>query len=342
MLDIDLSTIDFLVTDGMVAESRDLVDNMLPEVPAMIDRVTKGASIERLYFVACGSPLCACQTAAILVDKYSDVPVRCFSGWDFLDQTPNTLGPNTLVIGVSDTGNTEEVSMAIEKARAAGAPTIAVTKNPSGNLLAEAAEGTLAYGGACIWVLHLLSTYKIAFEVIRRSGKGDSIDAIEAQMAEIPSLLQRLFTTVEESSKELGLAASSWPLIYTVSGGNLLPLGYKEGVITMMEFTWTHGNSLNASEFRHGPLEVVDKDVPYVFFLGTDGSRHTTQRCIDFVSKISDKVVVFDAADLNTGLDSAYDPIAMFVPLEFFYLYQSLGKDHNPDDRRYYGGLVAY
>lgn len=342
MLDIDLGTVDFLVTDGMVSEAQDLVDNLLPTVPGVMDRVMKGASIERLYFVACGSPLCATQTAAILVEKYCDVPVRCFSGWDFLDQTPLILGPTTLVVGVSDSGNTEEIAKSVEKARVAGAPTIGITKDPVGNLLSEAAEETLAYGGACIWVDHLLTSYKIAFEVIRRSGHGASIEAIEAEMGMVPALLERLYNTVQESSKELGLMASSWPLIYTVSSGNLLPLGYKEGVITMLEFTWTHGAALNASEFRHGPLEVVDKDVPYVFFLGTDSSRHTTERCIDFVSKLSDKVIVFDAKDLNTGMDSAYDPIAMFVPLEFFYLYLSLGKDHNPDDRRYYGGLVSY
>ena len=43
-----------------------------------------------------------------------------------------------------------------------------------------------------------------------------------------------------------------------------------------------------------------------------------------------------------TGLHKALDPIALFVPLEYFYLYLSLGKNHNPDDRRYYGGLVEY
>lgn len=341
MLDIDPKTIDFLVTDGMVAEAADLLDSCLPAVPSMLDKICP-EGINRLYFVACGSPLCACQTAAILVQKYCDVPVHCFSGWDFLDQTPAALDSKTLVVGVSDSGNTEEVSMAIAKAREAGAATIAVTKEASGNLLAEAAAETVAYGGECIWVLHTMTAYKIAFEVIRRAGQGHRINDIEAQMTEIPALLNRLYLSVEQSSKELGLSASSWPLIYTVSGGNLLPLGYKEGVITMLEFTWTHGCSLNASEFRHGPLEVVDKEVPYVFFLGTDDSRHTTQRCIDFVSQLSDNVIVFDAKDLETGLDSAYDPIAMFVPLEFFYLYQSLGKGHNPDDRRYYGGLVAY
>ena len=43
---------------------------------------------------------------------------------------------------------------------------------------------------------------------------------------------------------------------------------------------------LNASEFRHGPLEVVEEGVPYVFMLGNDESRHTVERVIRFVKSL--------------------------------------------------------
>ncbi|MCO5997897.1 SIS domain-containing protein [Actinoallomurus rhizosphaericola] len=340
MLDIDPKTIDFLVTDSMVGEAEHLIADILPQLDAILDQTPE--PISRVYFVACGSPLCACQTAAMLFERYSSVPCRCFSGWDFLDQRPAVLDGSTLVVGVSDSGNSEEVATSLTEARRAGAPTIGVTKNPTGNLVAEAADAVVAYEGGCIWVLHTLIAYAIAIGVIERAGEGEAVAEIKADMPKVPGVLQRLMTTVEPRSKELGLRASEWPFIYTVAGGNLLPLGYKEGVITMLEFTWTHGSALNSSEFRHGPLEVVDADVPYVFLLGNDPSRHTTERCIRFVEKLSEKVVVFDVAELDTGLHEAYDPIALFVPLEFFYLYLSLGKGHNPDDRRYYGGLVAY
>ena len=110
----------------------------------------------------------------------------------------------------------------------------------------------------------------------------------------------------------------------------------------MLEFTWTHGCMLNAAEFRHGPLEVVEKGVPYVFMLGTDESRHTTERTINFVKKLTDDYIVFDYADLKCDLHPMLAPMVLFVPLEYFYHYLALGKDHNPDDRRYYGGLMKY
>lgn len=109
-----------------------------------------------------------------------------------------------------------------------------------------------------------------------------------------------------------------------------------------MEFTWTHGSSLNSAEFRHGPLEIVQEGVPFLFLLGTDESRTTTQQALNFVKRQDQDVIVFDYADLGGGLHPLLAPLVLFVPLEWFCYYLSIYKDHNPDDRRYYGGIVAY
>ena len=53
----------------------------------------------------------------------------------------------------------------------------------------------------------------------------------------------------------------------------MVPLAYKEGVITGMEFLWSHGAVIQAGEFRHGPLEIVESGVPFLFLVPTDSSR---------------------------------------------------------------------
>jgi len=55
-------------------------------------------------------------------------------------------------------------------------------------------------------------------------------------------------------------------------------------------------------EFRHGPLEIVRPGVPFIFLLGTDNSRQTTERALNFVKRHTDDVIVFDYADLGQGL----------------------------------------
>lgn len=340
MLRLEKDCVNFLVTDHMAEEVRHVLETIFPRIDAEILPAVQKRGIEALYFVACGSPLCACQTAEKLLVSRSTLRTGSFSGMDFLCAPPHALGQNTIVIGISDSGKTQEVYEAIVSARKSGAMTVAVTKTAK-NPLAEAADFSVNYQADCIWEVHLLIAYYFALLFMQKAGIGE-LDPILTDMRRLPEVLARLVPSVEEDMKVLGERASKWKMIYTVSAGNLLPLGYKEGVITMLEFTWTHGCSLNASEFRHGPLEVVEEEVPYVFLLGNDAFRPVTERCLRFVERHSKNIIVFDVRDFEHGLHPALDPMILFVPLEFFYYYLSIYKDHNPDARRYYGGLAEY
>lgn len=341
MLNVDKNKVDFLVTENMVKEVEKLMINDFPKMDLIVEEMLK-RKIERVYFVACGSPLCAGQTAKMLFDKYSDIPCEAYSGFDFLDHTPYKLDAKTMVIGISHYGKTEEVANSISRARQAGALTVGITRDPKDTPLAKAAEFLVPYGAECIWEIHLISSYYIALKYINAIKKNDEVTRILEDMMKLPKVLAGLVISAEEISRELGNIASKWPFIYTVAAGPLKPLAYKEGIITMLEFTWTHGCMLNSAEFRHGPLEVVEKGVPYVFMLGTDESRHTTERTINFVKQLTDDYIVFDYADIDCGLHPMLAPMVLFVPLEYFYYYLSISKDHNPDDRRYYGGLRKY
>lgn len=341
MLKIDKKQVDFLVTENMVQEVETVMNRDFPIVGKIVEQaIARG--IERVYYVACGSPLCACQTATMVFEKYSDMPCKAYSGWDFLDHTPNKLDEKCLVIGVSHYGKTEEVANSLQKAKEAGAITVGITRDGTGTLVSEVAEHVIAYSAECIWEVHLLLSFWFALEYIEKTQKSKDVDQIRNDFKKLPGILSRLVKETEESSRLLGETASKWPFIYTVAAGNLNPLAYKEGVITMLEFTWTHGAAINAAEFRHGPLEVVEEGIPYVFMLGTDESRHTTERAIQFVEKLTKDVIVFDFAEYAEGLHPMLAPFILFVPLEYFYYYLSISKDHNPDDRRYYGGLMPY
>lgn len=88
MLNIDKSKVNFLVTANMVTEVKKLMANDFPKLDLIIEKMLE-RKINRVYYVACGSPLCACQTAKMLFDKYSEIPCEAYSGFDFLDNTPD-------------------------------------------------------------------------------------------------------------------------------------------------------------------------------------------------------------------------------------------------------------
>ncbi|MCE5235107.1 MAG: SIS domain-containing protein [Clostridiaceae bacterium] len=339
MLNVDKKDVDFLVTGNMVTEVNSIMARDFP----LVDKIVASLDgIERVYFVACGSPLCACQTAKQLFSLYSDIPCEAYSGWDFLDQAPAKLDRHCLVIGVSQSGTTQEVVDSVKLARARGAFTVALTNSASGNPLAEAVERVIGYGAECIWEAHLLLGFRFAMQLIRAAGPSPELDALEADMQKLPTVLERLVAETEEKSKVRALGSLDWNLVYSVASGPLLPLAYKEGIITMLEFTWTNGSCISAAEFRHGPLEVVDEKACYLILIGNDASRHTSVRAADFIRRYTKNVVVFDVLDYAEGLHPMLSPFILFVPLEYYFFYLAIGKDHNPDERRYYGGLAAY
>jgi fructoselysine 6-phosphate deglycase len=102
------------------------------------------------------------------------------------------------------------------------------------------------------------------------------------------------------------------------------------------------GSVIDSSEFRHGPLEIVKEGVSFLFLLGTDPSRAASEKALNFVKRYTKEVVVFDYADISQGLHPMLAPMVMFVPLEWFCYYLAIYKDHNPDERRCYGGIVPY
>ena len=108
MLDIDKSTVDFLVTENMVQEVEKVHSLDVPLAHTNEEEMEK-RDIDRIKNVACGSPLKAAQTAKHLADRFSDLQVYAISGWEFCDNTPYRLDDRCAVIGVSDYGKTEEV-----------------------------------------------------------------------------------------------------------------------------------------------------------------------------------------------------------------------------------------
>jgi len=147
MLDIDKSTVDFLVTENMVQEVEKVLSHDVPLVHAIVEEMVK-RDIDRIYFVACGSPLNAAQTAKHLADRFSDLQVYAISGWEFCDNTPYRLDDRCAVIGVSDYGKTEEVIKALALGRACGVsrPVIAcsITTNEGSQLKSQIQQLKLA------------------------------------------------------------------------------------------------------------------------------------------------------------------------------------------------------
>ncbi|QBD76992.1 SIS domain-containing protein [Ktedonosporobacter rubrisoli] len=340
MLQLDKSQVDFLVTSSMVGEVEAFLRNGKEVIADIVAQLVAGA-VDKFYFVGCGSSMAVGDAAKYLLDKYSTVAAHVYTGWEFVDHTPLAVDDKAAVIVISHSGTTEEVVKALRKANERGAITISIVNERTGNPLGEEGKFALAYNAHAMWECHLLGVYLLACYYIQQTKPLAVVEHILADLEKLPGVLDYHISHYEEIAARQASQVSSWKGFYTVAAGPLVSLAYKEGVITNMEFMWGHGAVIESGEFRHGPLEIVDKGVPFVFLLGTDESRHITERALRFVRKHGGDAIVFDYQELSQGLHPDLAPMVMFVPLEWFSYYFAIAHGHNPDDRRYYG-IVEY
>lgn len=340
MLNLDKNSVHFLVTSSMVDEVKSVFSNCTSKIDKAVNTLIS-QDINKIVFVGCGSSKAVGDAAKYVANKYSTLSVDSFTGWEFIDSTPRTVDSKTMVVLTSQSGKTEEVVEALRKANKLGAVTVAVCNKKAGNPLGEEAKITIDYNAEAMWECQLVIVYSIIGKYVQTVEPCAEVDKLLEDMKRLPEVLKNHIENFEDKAFELAKSLENWKGFYTIAGGPLVPLAYKEGVITNMEFMWGHGAVIQSGEFRHGPLEIVEEGVPFLFLIGTDASRHITERALNFVKKYKGEYVVLDYKDFNMGLHEDLSPMIMFVPLEWFSYYFAVVRDHNPDDRRYYG-VVEY
>lgn len=341
MLKLNKEEVHFLVTAEMKKEVADFLEAVDAKIAPVLEYI-KEIQVERVCFIGCGSSSAAGSTAKYLADKYTTLTVNAYTGWEFVDSMPVYGDRKTLAVFISQSGTTEEIVEGLRKARNQGFMTVGVCNEREDNPLGMEADYVVDYHAEAMWECQLVALYTlIARMALERGESTEIMEKILSDMKRLPEVLGHHIENFEAKAMEMTKPLRNLKGFYTVSASSMVPLAYKEGVITGMEFLWSHGAVIQAGEFRHGPLEIVESGVPFLFLVPTDSSRVITQRALKFVEKWKGTAIVLDYADFAMGLHDDLAPFVMFVPLEWFCYYFSIVRDHNPDDRRYYG-VVEY
>jgi fructoselysine-6-P-deglycase FrlB-like protein len=137
----------------------------------------------------------------------------------------------------------------------------------------------------------------LAGELAARSGRTHVRDEIESSLASLPGILHRAvdieLIAAEEKAEEF-LASNH---IYVLGAGALSALAYKIALTVVMENMRIGGTYCDASEFRHGPAEALERTRPdMIFLVGNDAAREVTLSVIELCKSRGARVLVYDAA----------------------------------------------
>jgi len=248
-------------------------DVWLPEIDALgLD----WGSVERIYLTACGTAWHSCLVGKFLLEETTRIPVDVDYASEFRYRQP-ILGPNTLLIAVSQSGETADTLAAVEEARASGAKVLSICNvvdasipRRSNGVLYTHAGPEISVASTKAFTTQLTAFYLLALHLGRQLGRLDEAKgrALVADLVNLPSLVQETLgrsKQIEKISKKYGHARD---FLYLGRGINY-PIAL-EGALKLKEISYIHAEGYPAGEMKHGPIALIDEQLPVVVLLPKD------------------------------------------------------------------------
>ncbi len=288
--------------------------------------------VEHIFWVGAGNSWVNLHTGKYLLDRFSDLPSDCTTSYDFIWRSPRRLNEKAWVFLASFSGATEDTLAALRHANAHRAHTIAIV-NQAESVMGREASEVLAYNSKALYILPLAAAYLFSLEVARLQGAG-GVEEIIAGLYALPELLAKQYVEEEAPARKLAEEFKNERLIYTLGSGPLYGLAYKFGLTVFMENMRVNGSFIEATEFRHGPAEVFDREKPsMVILLGTDESRPVVERVVQLCRANAHKLLVYDLQNYP-GVHPLLAPFALMIPLQWFAVWSALLRGITDLDER--------
>jgi glucosamine--fructose-6-phosphate aminotransferase (isomerizing) len=225
---------------------------------------------DRVVLLACGTSWHAALVGKFLIEHLARIPAEVDYGSEFRYRSP-LVGPGTVALAISQSGETADTLAAFREAKSRGAVPLAIC-NVQGSMLTREAEGSLlTHAGPEIGVastkaftaqLVALSLLALHLGRLRETLSPEACRDHLASLTRIPSLMELTLARepeIDELARRLGHARD---FLYLGRGVNY-PIAL-EGALKLKEISYVHAEGYPAGEMKHGPIALVDEELPVV------------------------------------------------------------------------------
>ncbi len=236
--------------------------------------------IERIEIVACGTSKHAAMVGSFLLEQFSGIPTNVFYASEFRYSPPPLL-PNTLTIGVTQSGETADtlaaINMEIERRSSIGDARykpnlVAITNRIESSIgrlipnIIDIGAGTeIGVAATKTFFAQLLSFYGLAikFSQIKRTQSDENISQLIYELTKVPTLVEDLIEKHNQSSERLAHDFFNIKDVIFLGRGINYPIAL-EGALKLKEISYIHAAGYPAGEMKHGPIALLDKKVPVI------------------------------------------------------------------------------
>jgi glutamine---fructose-6-phosphate transaminase (isomerizing) len=312
--------------------------------------------VQRIVIVACGTSYHAGLIAKYAIERWARIPVETITAAEFRYCDP-IVGPGTLCIAVTQSGETADTLVGIRQAREHGAPVIAIT-NVVASAITRLSDAVLYLQAGpeigvvatktfitSVAVLYLLGLY-LAQQ--RGHMTDEEIGEVLAALERIPNQIQQVLNSatsptdlIEPLAKHLSHCSS---MIFIGRG-----LGFPtalEGALKLKEISYIHAEGLPAGELKHGSIALLDPDTPLI---AVATASHVYEKVVSNMQEVRarDARVIVVATEGDHSIKQhaddvlyvpatieALSPLLAIIPLQLFAYHAAVARGCNVDQPR--------
>ena len=310
------------------------------------------AGVDRVEFVACGSASYAALVGAAAVQEWTGLPARVTVGSEFR-YSPPPLDGRTLVIAVTQSGETADTIAPTRFAREQGCPIIAVT-NTVGSAITREADAVLflqagpevAVAASKTFTTQVLTLVLVAAQIARLRGTLDpEVEAaLVGGLRALPDAAQRALDAAGGIAEIARRYVNSRGFMF-VGRGYTYPTAM-EGALKLKEVSYLHAEGYAAGELKHGPISLLDAECPLVAVATRSAvydklvsnimeGRARDARVIAVATEGDDQIARF--ADDIMWVPPTHEtlgPILAIIPLQLFAYHAAVARGTDVDQPR--------
>lgn len=338
------------VADTLIARLSDNKQIVLDELSMSVQEIR---ALKKITVIACGTAYHAGMIAKYAIEKWAKIPVDVEIASEFRYRDP-IITPETLVIAISQSGETMDTLMAVRHAKAAGARVLTICNTHSSTIPRESDAVLYTHAGPEIAVAstkalltQMIAVYLIALHLAQVNGAltDGQIEGLYIELLALPGKIEMVLETVEPLRALTRSFADQDTVLFL--GRNI---GYPvalEGALKLKELAYIHAEGFAGGELKHGPIALIEEGTPVIAILPVADEHALDQKMLSNIQEVKARgacviVIAQDGVQVEGAqhiiripvVSALLQPVLATVPLQVFAYEMALARGNDVDQPR--------
>ncbi|MEI7540993.1 MAG: glutamine--fructose-6-phosphate transaminase (isomerizing) [Actinomycetes bacterium] len=338
------------VADTLIGRLSDNKQIVLDELHMSADEIR---SLKKITVIACGTAYHAGMVAKYAIEKWAKIPVDVEIASEFRYRDP-IIDAGTLIIAISQSGETMDTLMAVRHAKAAGGRVLAICNTNSSTIPREADAVLYTHAGPEIAVAstkalltQMIAVYLIGLHLAQVNGAltDTQVEDLYNELLELPGKIETILETVEPL-RELTRSFAENNIVLFLGRNIGYPVAL-EGALKLKELAYIHAEGFAGGELKHGPIALIDQGTPVIAILPAGHEHALDEKMLSNIQEVKARgarvIVIAEEGAHVEGAEhiiripvtpALFQPVLATVPLQVFAYEMAVARGNDVDQPR--------